>query len=202
MHAFLFRNSLKRSAKISGQFRNSYQTKTFHLFWRCKPVIKKRDALLLASLRDNARITLTELSKQLNVPISTLYERLKQAEGTLIKRFTAIVDFAQMGYHVKVELLLKVQNSQKDRLKGFLMACEHVNKLQKLNNSFDFCIEGYFKTIVDVDHFVESIEREFPIVDRAIYYVTEDLMNEMFFSNNKAPQLIDWCCEGDINGLC
>ncbi len=152
-------------------------------------MIKKRNALLLASLRENARISLTELSKKLKIPISTLYERIKQNEKSLIKRYTAIVDFSQMGYPVKVELLLKVKNLQKERLKNFLMGCGQVNKLQKLNNNYDFIIEGFFKSIIEVDHFVESLERDFPIVNRAIYYITEDLLNERFLSNAASMKL-------------
>jgi len=39
--------------------------------------LNKKDLLLISKLRENSRIKLTSLSKETSVPISTIFDRLK-----------------------------------------------------------------------------------------------------------------------------
>ena len=43
--------------------------------------MKKKDQILLSYLRKDARMPLTKMSKKTNIPVSTLFDRLKVNEG-------------------------------------------------------------------------------------------------------------------------
>ena len=49
-----------------------------------------KDLLLLNSLRENSRKSLTSLSKQTKIPVSTLFDRLKLLEKEDIIRHTLV----------------------------------------------------------------------------------------------------------------
>ena len=46
--------------------------------------MKTKDLMVLAALRQNARLSLTKMSKTTHVPISTIYDKLKQYERKII----------------------------------------------------------------------------------------------------------------------
>jgi len=66
--------------------------------------MKLKDMMLLSNLRANARETLTNISKRTNIPISTIFDRLKLHEKNLIKKHTAIIDFALLGPDLEIFL--------------------------------------------------------------------------------------------------
>ena len=76
-------------------------------------MIRKKELMLLACLRNNARETLTNISKKTNIPISTIFDKLKEYEKTFIKKHTSILDFKKLGYDIRINMLLKVDRSKR-----------------------------------------------------------------------------------------
>jgi DNA-binding Lrp family transcriptional regulator len=141
-----------------------------------------KDALFLTHLRKNARETLTIISKRTNIPISTLYDRLKAHEKTIITKHTTLINFTKIGYLCKANIAIKTDIKDRDTIKDFLMTQNAVNSLYKINNGYDFLIEGIFKHIKEMEDFVENIERKFNIKEKNVHYIIEDLKREGFLS--------------------
>ncbi|MCF7799162.1 Lrp/AsnC family transcriptional regulator [Candidatus Woesearchaeota archaeon] len=146
--------------------------------------ISKKDYVLLTALRANARQTLTQISKQTRIPISTLHERLKLQEKDMIQRFAALIDFSKLGFHTKVQLQLKCNVTDKERLRSFLKAHQHVNSIYKIAHEYDFFVEAVFEHIADVENFIENLQQEFAIVDYSAHYITKDIKREGFLANS------------------
>ena len=113
-------------------------------------MLNKKDLKILSHLRKNSRLTLTTMSKKTNIPISTIYDRLKLHRGSVIKRFTSLIDFASLGYNTRANIILKVARLHRDGLKGFLVNHPNVNCVFKINNEYDFMVEAVFRNIKDV----------------------------------------------------
>ena len=144
--------------------------------------LTERDRKLLRYLRTNSRASLTEISKHTKIPISTLFDRLKAQQGPLIKKHTTLVDFTELGYHTRVQFLLKVPRDQKDMVRKHLEFHDHVNSLYKLAHDYDFCVEGVFEHVGDVEAFITHITTNFTVEDYKTYYLVEDIKREGFFS--------------------
>ncbi|HIH37645.1 TPA: Lrp/AsnC family transcriptional regulator [Candidatus Woesearchaeota archaeon] len=145
-------------------------------------MISKKDLRIIALLRENARISLTEISKATNIPISTIFDRLKQSRGSSITRFTTLLNFSHLGYMVRVSMTIKVDRGQKDAVQHFLSSNQSVNSVYKINNGYDFMIEGIFQQIRDVDVFTEELERRFAITDIKSYFIIDDIKKEAFLT--------------------
>ncbi len=146
--------------------------------------LDKTDALVLSSLRRNAREKLTAISKRVQLPVSTIYDRMKSLNNTLIKKRTVLLDFPKLGYNTRVMFVLKVDRAQRDDVKRFLAKQESINNLYKINNGFDFFAEMVFKHVKDMEDFSEELENKFKILHKDIYYVIDEIERECFMNRD------------------
>ena len=153
--------------------------------------MKQKDLLILAHLRNDARITLTELSKKTNIPVSTIYDRLKSQEDSFISKHTTLIDFTKLGYNTRANITLKVDRDQRELIKEFLMKHQNINSVYKINNGFDFLIEAIFKNIKDLEEFMENLDQRFKIADSQTYYIINDIKREAFMSNPQLLNIVD-----------
>lgn len=151
-------------------------------------MLKQKDLQMLAHLRNNGRMRLTLLSKKIKVPVSTLYDKLKVFQKDLIKKHTTLVDFKQLGFHTKANIMIKVNKTDRDSVRGYLETHHQVNSVYKINNNFDYLIEGVFKHVKDAEDFIEKLEEKFTIENKQTYYIIDELKKEGFMSN---PEFLD-----------
>lgn len=152
----------------------------------------KKDLVLMAYLRMNARMPLTKMSRKTGVPVSTIFDRLKAYKKGLISKHVALVDFSKVGYSTQVNILLKVQKSQKEEIGEYLKNANNVNSLAKVNNGYDFLAECIFKGLEDFEEFMDKIEGKFEIKQRQTYHVINSMKRETFLDDPAlVPLLFD-----------
>jgi len=143
-------------------------------------MIKQADLKLISALRKNARESLTTISRNSRIPISTLFDRLKQQEGSIIMKHTTLLDFAKLGYNCRANLLLGVEREQRDKLISYLKAHPAINNLFKINNGFDLMAEVVFNNVKELEEFYEEMEKTFKINEKKTFYVIDDIKREAF----------------------
>jgi len=142
--------------------------------------INPRDLLILSKLREDARTKLTKLSKETNVPISTLFDKIKDYKGDLITKFSCFIDFKKLGYPVQSTILVQVGGDERNKLKEFFERSANTNSIYKINNGYNFMVHCIFKSIQDNERFLELIEEKFNITSLQNYYVIEYIKVEEF----------------------
>ena len=157
--------------------------------------ISKRDLAILTNLRHDSRMTLTNLSKKTGVPISTIFERLKQFRNSGLIKFIALADFGRLGFITRVLVAVKVDKSIRSKLEEYLSKHLYVNSLLRINNGFNYMIEGIFKDMAGAEEFVEDLEDKFRIKKAVVYHVLGDMMRESFLSDNTKAEVI---LNGDV----
>ena len=148
-------------------------------------MINKKDILIISNLRINARMPLTKMSRKINIPVSTIFDRLKINENGLIKKHTCLLNFSKLGYNVRANIAFKVEADDREGLKEYLLKHESANSVYKINNGFDFMIEGIFREIREMEDFIEDLEKRFRILDKKSFYIIEDLKREEFLSKTQ-----------------
>lgn len=132
-------------------------------------------------LRQNARETLTNLSKKTQIPISTLYDRLKN--GAYFTKHTSLLDFGALGYQCRALLCLRVDRQKRSALQAYLERHPSLNCLYKINNGFDYFAEGIFRHVKDLEDFLDVLDLKFKLAASAVYYVIEELAREKFMTD-------------------
>jgi DNA-binding Lrp family transcriptional regulator len=144
---------------------------------------KKNDLLIMSHFRHNARKNLTTISKETRIPVSTLFNKLKLFETGIIKRHTAMLDFSKLGFSAVAKIMIKTNKKSKIELGKYLKNNHQINSLFKITNGYDFIAEGIFKSIFELENFLETIDEKFKIIKKDVYYVIEDLKREEFMAD-------------------
>ncbi|MFC1774942.1 Lrp/AsnC family transcriptional regulator [Nanoarchaeota archaeon] len=131
------------------------------------------DISLIKELRLNSRQSLARISKKTNIPISTLFERLKKLEDDVITRHVSIVDFSKLGYFLKVHFTMSTK--QKDELRFFLKTNRNVNSAFTIMNGTDYYVECIFKNINMLNEFKENL-KTFEVMYEEAFVLEESLV--------------------------
>ena len=146
-------------------------------------ILDQVDLKLLGYLRTNARETLTRISQETQIPISSIFDRLKRMEKmNVIKRYTSLLNLKKIGIHVRVLLLVKADKSSKANLEDWLMEKRAVNWLIRINGEWKLAAECLFQNIKNLESFIEDFEKSFKGVEFSVYYILEDLKSESFLA--------------------
>lgn len=142
----------------------------------------REEKIALAYLREDARIPLTRLSKQCNMPVSTLFDRLSARFAKVVEKFTALVNFSAFGYTARAFVILKVKKEDRIPLREYLEKQACLNSLYKINNGFDFMVEVVFRTMDELEQFSDRLEDQFSLLHKELYYVISDIHRERFLA--------------------
>ena len=140
--------------------------------------LSEKHLLLLSHLRQNSREKLTIISKKTNIPISTLFDMLKEMQGVLITKSTVFIDYARLGFHTRASILLRVSASDKEKLQKHLRFHPNINTIYKINNSWDFLIETIHKNNKELDIFLDQLHRQFQIQEKQVHYLIDEIKKE------------------------
>ena len=150
--------------------------------------MKEKELEVLRALRENARETLTTISRRTGIPVSTLFDRLSEYKQKVIIKHTCLIDYTKLGYDLRVQLLIRMAKD-KDVFEKFITNHLHVNTVYKINNGYDYLVEAVFRNMKDFTEFVQSLDK-FPIKERKEFYILEDLKREAFLTTPTHVKLL------------
>jgi len=151
--------------------------------------MNQKDLKIISYLRQDARMPLTTMSKKTSIPVSTIFDRLRVNEQNLIIKHTSLLDFTKLGYFTRANINFKVAREDKEALKEYLMKHQSINSVYKINNGYDYMVEGIFRQIKDMEEFIDQIENKFKIEDSKSFFIIEDLKRESFMAD---PQMLNF----------
>jgi DNA-binding Lrp family transcriptional regulator len=150
--------------------------------------MKERELHVLQVLRNNARETLTHISRKTGVPISTLFDRLNEYRDRVIIKHTCLIDYTKLGYDLRVHMLLRVQK-ERERFETYITTHFLVNSVFRINNGYDYLVEAVFKNMREMTEFVQHLEK-FHIKDHKEFFVLEDLKREAFLTTDTHVKML------------
>ena len=144
-------------------------------------MLDEKELLILSHLRENSRKSMAEISRQTDIPISTVFDKIKKLENILVTKHTSLIDFSKLGFNIKIGVLLKT--NKKLGLRNFLINNKNVNLAYRVDKGFDYFIEAIFRDVREFDSFKEQI-KIFDIEKINFHPIIEDIKKEGMFSNS------------------
>ncbi len=144
--------------------------------------MKTTDMKIIQEIRGNSRMNLTTISRRTGIPVSTIFDRLKRHEDKLVKKFTAIVDFAELGYPIKANIFLKVPQQTMEGAKTHLLCHEQVNNLYRVNNGYNLAVEGVFRDMKEMEDFIANLEHKYGVTEKFVFHIIEEIAREKTMS--------------------
>jgi len=153
-------------------------------------MIGKRDLRIITRLRQNARESLTDMSKQTAIPISSIYDKIRHFSGAIIKKHTTLLDFSKLGFHARANIAIKASKHSRDALREYLVKSLNINSVCRTNNGYDFIAEGIFRHVKDMEDYLDKLEKKFDIEKKQLYYIIDDIKKEEFMNDEKLLDVV------------
>ena len=145
--------------------------------------MKKKDYIIIKHLRDNARKSITDISKETQIPVSTIFKKLKDLDKSVVKKYVAVLNYELTGHHQWNVLFLKIPSNQKKEFEEFLSNHPNINNLYEIISDFNYKLETVFKNIKEYTDFVELIKEKFEVSDFKDFNIIKDVKREGFNIN-------------------
>lgn len=128
--------------------------------------LDNKDVQLLRLLQKNAKLTVKELAKEVNLSTSPVFERVKRLEQEgFVKRYAAVLDAEKLnrGFTVFCQIKLKIH----DRSVGYdfvkeILEIEEVAECYNISGDFDFLLKVQVR---DMKHYQDFVFNKLGSVD-------------------------------------
>lgn len=148
--------------------------------------IDAKDKKILAILSKNSRETLTNIAKQVNLSIDSVRMRIKKMqESGVITGFTILRSYKSLGYVLRANILIKLQNIMEEKIDDFISFLKKQERIIILNSvagNFDVEMVVIAKSSSDLDKFSKMVRIKFTdiIADWQTNLITESYKIEEF----------------------
>lgn len=143
-------------------------------------MIKEKDKRIIKLLRNNSRMKLKEISLELDMPITTVFERMKTIKKLILKN-TSILDYKKINYPIKVIYGINAYDLNKDKIIQYLNKDKNVDNLFHCNGSYNILIEAFFVDLNEANEFYESLKLFYPMKITE-HQVINDIKKEEFYT--------------------
>jgi len=114
------------------------------------------DSEIIRALVRNSRMTLSQMSKEINVPDATISNRLKKLEETVIKQYSLILDTDKLGLKVTAIIIIQTESEKHENVKLELSKLEEVSEVYSVSGEYDILIKLWAHSIEELNKIVNS----------------------------------------------
>jgi len=114
------------------------------------------DLAILHSLVKNARITISKMSQEIDVPDATISHRLKRLEQAVIKGYTVILDPPTMGLEMTAIIIIQTETEKHGAGKIALSKLEEVSEVYSVSGEYDLLIKLWAHDMEELNHVINS----------------------------------------------
>jgi DNA-binding Lrp family transcriptional regulator len=93
----------------------------------------EKDYAILKELRKDGRASLSKISENTGIPLSTVHDRFTKLDNLILEKHTLILDDKKIGFPIKRQYVFKTVNPR--QLLDLMHNHPHLNNFSKLNNS-------------------------------------------------------------------
>ena len=144
--------------------------------------MKEVDYKIIAHLRRAARKPIPLISKDVGIPSSTIYEKIKRQYKGVFKKHITLVNFQDLGYHTIMHFAINCKEGYGLELGKYLLEHPRINTLHRISFGWDYLAEGIFRNLAEAEDFKALIKEKFNPKIIECFNVIEELKKEEFLS--------------------
>ncbi|MBN1678406.1 MAG: Lrp/AsnC family transcriptional regulator [Candidatus Thermoplasmatota archaeon] len=132
-----------------------------HERWKCLDFkmlpIDTTDIKILCELRENARMSNSEIAKKLNVTEATVRRRIKNLiEKGIIMRFSIHIDYRLIENTVKAYVHIKTVTDKLDLVVRHLVNHDRVVAVYRVTGEYDILVVALFVGMTELQEFIDT----------------------------------------------
>lgn len=146
--------------------------------------LTEKDLFLLEKLQENCKRSLKDIAKEINMPMSTVHEKIKRFEDAgVIKDYRAMLDEKKVGFGVTAFIMASTEYIKGERtfqrnIGERVSALPYVLETHTLSGDWDLIIKVKFKDVYELGKFVNERIRTLPGISKTVTMVSIDEIKE------------------------
>ncbi|MDD6255006.1 MAG: Lrp/AsnC family transcriptional regulator [Eubacteriales bacterium] len=145
------------------------------------------DVKILEVLQDNSRVSISELSKRVNLSLSAVSERLKKLENSnVINKYTVILDPKLMGKDLSVVISIGLESTtDTEAFLEYVQSEPEILECHYITGEYDYMLKVVTTDTTSLEHIMNRI-RSFSGIKRT---QTNVILNTTKIKNSVSPTL-------------
>ena len=145
------------------------------------------DVKILEVLQDNSRVSISELSKRVNLSLSAVSERLKKLENSnVINKYTVILDPKLMGKDLSVVISIGLESTtDTEAFLEYVQSEPEILECHYITGEYDYMLKVVTTDTTSLEHIMNGI-RSFSGIKRT---QTNVILNTTKIKNSVSPTL-------------
>lgn len=120
--------------------------------------IDSTDKKIIDELRQNSRLSMSELGRRINLSSPSVTERVKQMESFgIIKRYTLEVDYEKLGLPIQCIIEATVKNGDYNSFKTYIEGLPNVEFCYRIAGNACYMLKMQFETFSKAEEFIEDV---------------------------------------------
>jgi Lrp/AsnC family transcriptional regulator, regulator for asnA, asnC and gidA len=141
--------------------------------------IDEVDSSILRLLRENARMSFTEMARKTGISDATIQNRLKRMrERGTIERLTVIVNPAATGYVVTAIMLAQTDTEKHDEAKEALAALSEISEVYSVLGEYDLFVKVWAKSLEELNRIINDRIRSVEGIEDLLEIVVVERVKE------------------------
>ena len=131
--------------------------------------LDEADLLIIALLRDEARLSLRDLGCRVNLSAPAVSARLKRLEDAkIIEGYRAVISFDKFALSLEAVISVKVLPADFERFVDEMKALPCVSSCLKVTGDFSYMLTAGFTGVKALNHFVERLNTKYGMTKTSI----------------------------------
>lgn len=115
------------------------------------------DKQIIDELRQNSRLSMSELGRRINLSSPSVTERVKKMESFgIIKKYTVEVDHGKLGYPIQCIVEATVKNGDYKAFKNYIESLPNVEFCYRIAGNACYMLKLQFQTFAHAEQFIEE----------------------------------------------
>jgi len=116
------------------------------------------DNKIIEKLNENARKSFREISRELNISLTTVSNRIKKMEDEkIIERYIPLINQEKFGYDLTAVINVKISHGKLIEVQERISKDKHVSGVYDITGEWDSLIIAYFKDRRDLNGFIKGV---------------------------------------------
>ena len=118
------------------------------------------DVKILEVLQDNARVSISELSKQVNLSLSAVSERLKKLENSnIIEQYTTVLNSSAMEKDLSAIMMISMEDpSDTDEFRRLVQDLDEILECHYITGTYDYVLKITTKNMATLEQLMNKIK--------------------------------------------
>ncbi|MEN2768614.1 Lrp/AsnC family transcriptional regulator [Ornithinibacillus xuwenensis] len=135
--------------------------------------IDKVDRRILDELKNNSRLSMSELGRRVNLSSPSVTERVRQMESFgVIKGYTLDVDVEKLGLPIQCIIEATVKNGDYNSFKKRIEKLSNVVFCYRIAGNACYMIKMNFETFLQAEEFIDSIS---PLAQTVTHFIFSEV---------------------------